>query len=42
MRTIAGTIFWLTVLVIGIGFLGGIVAIAKGCEVLNENIAKWN
>ncbi len=30
--------------VLGLGacFLGGIIAIAKGCEVLNEHIAKGN
>lgn len=27
---------------IGAGFLGGIVAIVRGCEVLNEYISKRN
>ena len=27
---------------IGVCFLGGIIAIVGGCEVLNEHIAEWN
>lgn len=30
------------VLGLGVCFLGGIIAIARGCEVLNEHIAKRN
>ena len=37
-----GIIIGLIIVGIGTCFLCGICAIAKGCEVLNENIAKWN
>lgn len=32
----------LVVLMLGVCFLGGIIAIARGCEVLNEHITKGN
>ena len=39
---IVGFVEGLMVLGIGICFISGMIAIVKGCEVLNENIKKWD
>ena len=39
---IAISVVVFAVLGLGACFLGGIIAIVKGCEVLNERIAKGN
>lgn len=32
----------IAVIAIGGSLLAGVLALAKGCEVLNEHIAEWN